>query len=174
MTSLDYFVLVAVGLSVAFGAARGILKGLISILSAITGLIASAHLYSYAAPLFSGFASSAKSANLFGFVAIFLAVLTAGALASAWLRGGLKRARLDWMDHVAGAAFGLIRGWIVCSAIYLALTAFPVKVEAVERSLFAPALLEGTRVVIYLTSSEMRERFYEGYSKIKLFWEKED
>lgn len=174
MTSLDYFVLIAVGLSVAFGAARGILKGLISILSALIGLIAAAYFYSYAAPIFSSFASSAKSANLMGFAAVFLVVLIAGALLSAWLRGSLKRVRLDWIDHILGAIFGLIRGWIICSAVYLALTAFPAKIESVERARFAPVLLEGTRIVIYLTSSELRERFYEGYAKVRLFWEKKD
>jgi membrane protein required for colicin V production len=174
MTSLDYFVLVTVGLSVAFGAAKGILKGLISILSALIGLIAAAYFYSYVSPVFSSFAASAKSANLMGFVTIFLLVLVAGALLSAWLRGNLRRVRLDWIDHILGAVFGLIRGWIICSAVYLALTAFPAKIESVERSVFAPVLLEGTRVVIYLTSSELRERFYEGYAKVKMFWEKQN
>jgi hypothetical protein len=55
--------------------------------------------------------------------------------------------------------------------IYLALTAFPVKLEAVERAAFAPALLEGTRVIAYLTSSDLRERFLNGYEMIKGMWE---
>ncbi|HET8677175.1 MAG TPA: hypothetical protein VFO63_15370, partial [Blastocatellia bacterium] len=61
-----------------------------------------------------------------------------------------------------------------CSVIYLALTAFPVKIEAVERAAFAPFLLEGTRVIAYLTSSEMRERFFEGYAMVKSVWEEKE
>jgi len=74
------------------------------------------------------------------------------------------------VDHLLGAVFGFLRGWLICSVIYLALTAFPGKPEAVERAAFGPALLEGTRVVAYLTSSELRERFLNGYETVKQLW----
>jgi len=70
-----------------------------------------------------------------------------------------------------GGALGLIRGWLICSVIYLALTAFPVKPEAVERAYFAPALLEGTRVITYLTSRELRERFFNGNEIVRQLWQ---
>jgi hypothetical protein len=66
-----------------------------------------------------------------------------------------------------GAAFGLLRGWLICSVIYLALTAFPLRPAAVEHARFAPALIEGTRVIAYLTSPELRERFFDGYEKVR-------
>lgn len=99
-----------------------------------------------------------------------LLVLVAGSLLSLWLRRGLKRRRLGWVDHTLGAVFGFLRGWLICSVIYLALTAFPGKPEAVERAMFGPALLEGTRVVAYLASRELRERFLNGYETIKQLW----
>jgi len=170
MTVLDYFVLIVVVASVASGATRGIIKGILSVLSAVVGLILAAQFYAYAASLMSGFVSTPRAANLLGFVAIFLIVLVCGSLLARWLRGGLKRARLDWVDHTLGAVFGLVRGWLICSAIYLALTAFPVKIEAVERAAFAPALLEGTRVIVYLTSPGLRERFLNGYTTIQELW----
>ncbi|MFY9571832.1 MAG: hypothetical protein WAV20_10575, partial [Blastocatellia bacterium] len=54
--------------------------------------------------------------------------------------------------------------------IYLALTAFPGRPEAVERATFGPALLEGTRVIAYLTSREVRQRFFNGYETVKQLW----
>ena len=170
MTVLDYFVLIVVLASVASGTTKGIIKGIISISSALAGLVLAAQLYPYAARLTSGFVSTSRAANLLGFVAVFLAVLVCGSLLTRWLRGGIKRARLGWMDHALGAAFGLVRGWLICSAIYLALTAFPIKIEAVERAAFAPALLEGTRVIAYLTSTELRERFLNGYTMVQEMW----
>jgi uncharacterized membrane protein required for colicin V production len=118
----------------------------------------------------SGLVSTSRAADLLGFVAVFLAVLVCGSLLARWLRGGIKRARLGWMDHALGALFGLVRGWLVCSSIYLALTAFPVKIEAVERATFAPALLEGTHVIAYLTSPDLRERFLSGYRMVQELW----
>jgi membrane protein required for colicin V production len=171
MTILDYFVLIVVLASIASGATRGLIKGIISVLSAVAGLVLAAQLYPYAASLLSGFVSTSRAANLLGFVAVFLTVLVCGSFLARWMRGGIKRARLGWLDHILGAAFGLARGWLVCSAIYLALTAFPVKIEAVERAIFAPALLEGTRVIAYLTSPELRERFLSGYTIVQQLWE---
>jgi len=136
----------------------------------VAGLVLAAQLYPYAASLTSGFVSTSRAANLLGFVAVFLTVLVCGSLLARSLRGVLKRARLDWVDHTMGAAFGLVRGWLICSAIYLALTAFPVKIEAVERASFAPALLEGTRVIAYLTSIELRGRFLNGYATVQELW----
>jgi membrane protein required for colicin V production len=170
MTVLDYFVVIVVVASVALGATRGIIKGIISLSSALAGLIIAAQLYPFAARLFGSFVSTARAANLLGFVAIFLLVLVGGSLLARWLRGGLKRVRLDWLDHLLGAVFGGLRGWLICSVIYLALTAFPVKLEAVERATFAPALLEGTRVIAYLTSKDLRDRFFDGYTMIQGMW----
>jgi membrane protein required for colicin V production len=139
-------------------------------LSALAGLVIAAQLYPFAARVFSGFVSTERAANLLGFIAVFLIILAAGSLLARVLRGGMKRARLDWLDHLLGAGFGLARGWLICSAIYLALTAFPVKLEAVEKAAFAPALLEGTRVIAYLTSRELRDRFFDGYEMIQGIW----
>lgn len=171
MTVLDYFVLIVVAASIILGASRGILKGIISIISTIAGLIAAAHLYEYASVVFGGVTTTSRAANLLGFVAVFLLVLIAGGLASRWLRGKLRRARLRWLDRALGAGAGLVRGWLVCSVIYLGLTAFPVRLEAVERATLAPALLEGTKLVSYLASPEMRERFLNGYATVQGLWD---
>jgi hypothetical protein len=54
------------------------------------------------------------------------------------------------------------------------LTAFPVKLDAVERAWLGPVLLEGTRVIVYLTSPQVRERFFEGYETVQAVWDKQD
>ena len=169
MTVLDYFVLLVVVASVASGATKGIIRVIVSVAFTVAGLIIAAYTYTYAASVLRIFVA-ARLADLLGFVAVFLLVFIAGGLTSRWLRGGLKRARLGWVDHALGAAVGLVRGWLICSVIYLALTAFPLRPEAVERATFGPALLEGTRVIAYLTSRELRERFFAGYETVKQLW----
>jgi len=169
MTLLDYFVLLVVVASVASGVTKGIIRVLVSVAFTVAGLILAAHCYKYAAVLLRVFVA-ARLADLLGFVTVFLVVLVGGSLLSWWLRRGLKRARIGWVDHALGGVFGLLRGWLVCSVIYLALTAFPGKPEAVQQAIFGPALLEGTRVVAYLTSHELRERFLSGYETINQLW----
>ena len=170
MNFLDYFVLTVVIISTAFGAMKGILKGILSLASMMVGFLAATYLYGYAGVIFKGFVSTERSANLLGFIFVFLLFIIAGSVLSRKLRGALKRARLDWVDHALGATFGFLRAWLFCSVLYLALTAFPVRLEAVERATFAPFLLEGTRVISYLTSPELREKFYAGYRSVKELW----
>lgn len=169
MTVLDYFVLLVVAASVASGAIKGVIRVIVSVAFTVAGLVVAAHAYTYVASVLRTFVA-ARLADLLGFVAVFLVVLLAGSLFSWRLRAGLKRARLGLIDHALGAAFGLLRGWLISSVIYLALTAFPLKPEAVERATFGPALLEGTRVIAYLTSRELRGRFYSGYDTVKQLW----
>jgi membrane protein required for colicin V production len=172
MTVLDYFVLLVVIASVASGAIKGIIRVTFSVAFTLAGLVAAAQLYPYAASLLRIFVA-AWLADLLGFVVLFVLVLIVGSLVSRWLRVGLKRARLGWIDHLLGAVFGLLRGWLICSVIYLALTAFPSKPEAVQQATFGPTLLDGTRVIAYLTSQELRERFFAGYETVKKLWRSE-
>ena len=170
MTLLDYFVLTVVVTSVVVGALKGIIRGAVSLTAVIGGLLFAAYAYKYPAALLGAFVASPQAAHLLGFIAIFVAALAAGALLSRGLRRALKRIRLGWADHAFGAVFGLIRAWLICSAVYLALTAFPVKLEAVQQARLAPVLLEGTRAIAYLTSRELKDRFYSGYETVQRFW----
>src|ERR687884_390467 len=68
------------------------------------------------------------------------AALMLGFAAGQLARGRLKRARLGWLDRALGALFGLARGLAVCAIMYLALTAFPVRLDAVAEARTAPLL----------------------------------
>ncbi|PYP83354.1 MAG: hypothetical protein DMF61_23470 [Blastocatellia bacterium AA13] len=172
MTLLDYVVLTIVVVSVAYGALRGIVRSAVSLAAVISGLFFAAYWYEYPAVLYRPFGASPQAAHLLGFITLFVAALVGGVFLSRVLRGGLKRLRIGWTDHVFGAVFGLIRAWLICSAIYLALTAFPVRLDAVEQARLAPVLLEGTRAIAYLTSREFKDQFYGGYEIVQRFWNK--
>jgi len=170
MTVLDYLVLLVVVASVVSGATKGIIRVAVSVAFTVAGLVLAAYCYGYAASVLR-LVVAAWLANLLGFVTVFILVFAGGSVLSWKLRGILKRAHVGWVDHLLGAVFGLIRGWLICSVVYLALTAFPVKPAAVEEAIFGPALLEGTQVVAYLTSAELRQQFFDGYEKVKRLWE---
>lgn len=170
MTVLDYFVLLVVVASVASGATKGIIRVVVSVAFTVAGLVLAAYSYTYAAGVLRLFVA-AWLANLLGFATVFVLVFAGGSILSWKLRGILKRAHVGWIDHVLGAVFGFIRGWLICAVVYLALTAFPVRPAAVEEAKFGPALLEGAQVIAYLTSAELRQQFFDGYEKVKRLWE---
>jgi membrane protein required for colicin V production len=170
VTVLDYIVVTVTALSAIIGWRRGALRGTFAIGAALVGLVLASNFYAAAGVVLSGLTTTRRAADLLGFAVIFLLTLAAGALAAYRLRKALKRAKLSWLDRGAGAALGLLRAWLVCSALYMALTAFPIRIEAVERSAAAPVLVEGTRALAYLGSEEFRERFREGYDALQRLW----
>jgi membrane protein required for colicin V production len=170
VTALDIIVLVIAALSAAAGWRRGILRAAFAIVAALAGLVLAAHFYGPVGALVAVLTTTQRAADLLGFALIFVTSLVAGAYGGYRLRKALERAKLSWVDRALGLGLGLARAWLVSSALYLGLTAFPVRFEAVERARLAPALVEGTRVLAYLGSAELRRRFLEGYDALQRMW----
>lgn len=171
MTGLDYIVLAVAALLGFAGWRRGVLRGTFAIGAALLGVVLASNFYAVGAFFVSWLTTSPRAADLLGFALIFVLTIAAGAYAGHRLRKALERARLSWVDRTLGTALGLVRAWLICSAIYLALTAFPVRIEAVERSMLAPVLVEGTRVLAYLGSEEFRRKFRDGYDTLHRLWD---
>ena len=168
MTVFDLFVLAIVGASVAAGAMRGLVRAAITAVALLVGLAAAARGYGPAGELLRGLAlvESTEAAHAGGFLLIACGALALGFAAGGLARAGLRRARLEWFDRALGAAFGLARGLAVCSVIYMALTAFPVRLEAVAGAQTAPALAVGARWLSACTSADVRDRFMTEYRRL--------
>lgn len=168
MTVFDIFVLAVVVASVASGAMRGLVRALIAGGALLAGLLLAARGYEAAGALLRGvgLVESVGAASAGGFLLIVGAALALGFAAGGLARAGLRRARLEWFDRVLGGAFGFVRGVAVCSAIYLALTAFPVRLASVSEARTAPLLAEGARVLAVCTSAEVRGRFLTEYRRL--------
>ncbi|HST52720.1 MAG TPA: CvpA family protein [Pyrinomonadaceae bacterium] len=168
MTVFDLFVLAIVGASVAAGALRGFVRALIASVGLVVGFLFASRFYEPAGSLLRslGFVESAEAAHAGGFLLVTGIILVAGFVLGEFARAGLRHARLDWLDRVLGAGFGLVRGVAVCSVIYLALTAFPVRLESVARARTAPALAQGARLLALCTSDDVRARFLAQYHRV--------
>lgn len=166
MTFFDFIVLALIAASVVAGALRGIVKALLTLAALIIGLLIAARGYGVAGAMLSGLriVESTEAANAGGFLLIMIIALTGGFLAGHFISGGLRRVSLQWFDRVLGGAFGLLRGLVVCSILYLTLTAFPVHIQAVTEARTAPVLAAGARVLAAFTSKEIRARFYKEYT----------
>jgi membrane protein required for colicin V production len=162
MTFFDFIVFALVGASVVAGALRGLVRGLLTGVALLAGLVLAAQGYERAGALLSGagLMEAGVAANASGFLLIVGGMLLVGFLAGRWVAGGLRRARLGWLDRTLGASFGLIRGLAVCSILYLALTAFPVRLDSIEQARTAPILAAGARVLVTFTSRDVRTRFF--------------
>lgn len=161
MTSFDLIVLALVASSIVSGALRGIVRASLTGAALIIGLLIAARGYGAAGSILRGLriVQSSEAANAGGFLLIMLLALVGGFLAGRLVSGGLRFVRLEWLDRVLGGAFGLLRGWAVCSILYLALTAFPVSISSVTEARTAPILAQGAKLLGVFTSKEVRTRF---------------
>jgi membrane protein required for colicin V production len=168
MTIFDLIVLALVVSSVVSGFLRGLVRALLTGAALIIGLLIAARGYQVAGSILSGFGivQSTEAANAFGFLLIVALALVGGFFAGRLVSGGLRHIHLEWFDRALGGAFGLLRGWAVCSILYLALTAFPVKISSVTRARTAPILAQGAKLFGVFTSEDVRNRFYEGYADL--------
>ena len=168
MTFFDLFVLAIVGASVAAGALRGFVRALVASIGLAVGFLVASHTYAPAGAFLRGLGlvESIEGGYAAGFLLMVFVLLAAGFVLGESLRAGLKRAKLQWFDRALGAGFGLVRGVAVCSVVYLALTAFPVKIEAVAHARTGPALAEGARLLALCTSTEVRARFLTQYQHL--------
>jgi membrane protein required for colicin V production len=168
MTFFDLFVLLIVGASVASGALRGLVRATVTMAALVLGLFAAAQTYEPAGELLRGlgFVESQEAARAGGFLLVAGLGLGLGLVVGESLRAGLRHARLEWFDRALGALFGFARGLAVCSVVYLALTAFPVRLATVEQARTAPALAAGARLLALCTSAEVRARFLAGYQRL--------
>jgi membrane protein required for colicin V production len=168
MTFFDLFVLAILGASIVAGAMRGFVRALIATFGLIVGLFIAAQTYEQAGAflLKAGLVKSVAGAHAGGFLLVTGLVLVAGFILGEFVRAGLRQARLEWFDRALGACFGFVRGMAVCSVIYLALTAFPVRIESVEQARTAPALAEGAQILALCTSSDVRARFVSEYKRL--------
>jgi membrane protein required for colicin V production len=168
MTFFDLFVLLIVGASVASGALRGLVRAAVTVAALVLGLFAAAQTYEPAGAWLRGvgLVESQAAAHAGGFLLVAGVALVLGLVVGETLRAGLRRASLEWFDRALGALFGLVRGIAVCSVVYLALTAFPVRLQTVEQARTAPALAEGARLLALCTSAEVRALFLDGYRRL--------
>ena len=168
MTFFDLIVLTLVGASLVAGALRGFVRALIATLAMFAGVVVAARGYETAGAALRALnlVESNAAASAWGFLLIVGCALALGFAAGQLLKGGLRRAKLEWIDRALGALFGFARGMAVCCVVYLALTAFPVRLASVEEARTAPALAEGAKLISWLTSEDMRTRFQAGYRRL--------
>jgi membrane protein required for colicin V production len=144
MTWLDYAVLGVLGLSVAWGLWRGLVREVVSLAAFVIAFLA-ANLF--AGPLSEHIPASVVRVEfrmLLAFVAIFVAALVVTSLAGLLLSHLLKKVGLGALDRALGGVFGIARAVLVLLAFALVagLTGLPRDV-AWRQSLSGPTLARG-------------------------------
>jgi membrane protein required for colicin V production len=167
---LDWLIVAILIYSIAISWIKGFIREILGLIMVLAGVLLAAWFYRGVGALFKDVVRTENIALFLGFSLIFLVTLLAG-LVIIWLvTRFIKFAKVQWADRLLGAAFGFIRGWVLCAAILLALTAFGIQTERVKNSELAPYFLPGSRVLAIVTPYEIKAKFLVGYRALERWW----
>jgi membrane protein required for colicin V production len=167
MNALDWLIVLIIFLSVLLAAAQGFFFEVVSLAGAIVGYLLAAWNYGRIAPWFLQYVKQQAIAELAGFLTIFISVvLLAGAIARI-VRWTVREVGLRWVDRALGAAFGLVRGFVVVTAGLLALTAFAPDSQELAQSQLAAYFSVAGSGASWLAPSEIRRKFRDGIDRLR-------
>jgi membrane protein required for colicin V production len=169
-TLLDWIILVLLVASIVSSILKGFARETISLVSVVVGLLLGSWFFPLFSQFFRRFVKTQDIASLLGFAAIFFGCVLLGVLISLTVNKFLETVHLKWFDRLLGAAFGLMRGWLIGAVLFLMLTAFPVQLESVKNAKLSPYLLAGARALALVTPGPLKAKFLEGYRKVEKYW----
>ncbi len=167
---LDWLIVAVSVYSVAISWFKGFVREVLGLISVLAAVLLAAWFYRGVGAMFKDVVRTENIALFLGFSLIFMVTLLAGFLITWLVTKFVKFARLEWADRLLGAAFGFIRGWTICAAILLALTAFEIQTERLKNSELAPYFLPGSRVIAVMTPYEIKAKFLVGYRALERWW----
>ncbi len=183
MNWLDYVFLAILLFSTVMSARKGFSREIIGLTAALFALVLGMWFYGLAGSFLLPYVSSARVADLAGFLLVVLAVLALGWILGWIVNHFLRTIGLSFFDRLLGAAFGFVRGLLVAIALLTAYMAFGPQIDsktvsagsvdkAVLNSRIAPYVLDASHLFVAIAPMELKSSFQKQYSQVKLLIEK--
>jgi membrane protein required for colicin V production len=156
MNGLDITFIIIFSLSAILGLWKGITKGFFSLISIIAGVtIASRYYYVFSISIHD-YIKSPLFSNILGFIVIFIVIALIVNLIGVLIKKLMGLLALDWIDHLGGLLFGLLRGLVISTIIIILMSKFPFKFgeELINNSILSKYLLQISKTFCYLLPKE--------------------
>ena len=173
MNWLDYLLLAILLASALLSARKGFSREIVGLASAFGGLVLGMWFYGLAGSFLIPYVSSARVANLMGFLLVVFAVLVVGWMLGWIVSRFLRTIGLSFFDRLLGAAFGLVRGLLIAIALLTAYMAFGPEIDSktvsasVLNSRITPYVLDASHVFVAIAPMELKSSFLKQYAQVK-------
>jgi membrane protein required for colicin V production len=173
MNWLDFLLIAVLGYSTFRSFRKGFSREIVGLASAFFGLIFALWFYGLAASYIAPYAGLGTTADLFGFIFVFAAVIVAGSILGYIINGMLRTVGLSFFDQVLGGVFGLLRGLIVAVAVLTAYVSFAPPTshgepDAVLNSQIAPSIMSASQAFVAIAPMELKLSFRKHYDEIRV------
>ena len=156
MSAVDIVLLILVGASTLYGAFRGGVKEIFSILAIIGGIAGGIYLHGPLAKLLGG----SGAAHVVGFLVIFLVLAGALHKLGVVIRTALKLMFLGGVDRVTGAGVGLVRGFVLVGLIWGLLSTYvDGSKQWIKDSCLALSVLKSVELISPMFPESLKDRF---------------
>jgi membrane protein required for colicin V production len=169
---LDFVLLGVLLASTIVSARKGFSREIVGLAAALFAFVLGMWFYALAGSFIAPYTSSARLANLIGFILVVVAVLLCGGIFGWLVSRFLRTIGLSFFDRLLGAAFGFARGALVAMAMLTAFIAFGSYAEsntepaAVVNSHIAPYILRASRWFVALAPMELKSSFRRQYARV--------
>lgn len=156
MNWLDAAIVIAIAWFTSAAFRAGVIREVVTLIATVVGVIVAGVYYDDLADDVLLFIDDDIAANVLAFVMLFGSAALAGQLAAIVLKRAASLLRLGWLDHIAGGAFGLLKGLILVELFLILFTTFPYLGldDAIRDSAIAPLFLEGGPALLKLLPGE--------------------
>jgi membrane protein required for colicin V production len=142
-----------------------------SIVGVLGGFYASFTYYPKLAKLLSSLIRETSYLNIMSFLIIFCSVLIFVGILGIIIKYLLNIAFLGWVDRIGGVGFGLIKGILIASVLFITLTAFLPKGSAfLKNSMLAPRVSWVSEKMAKVVSKQMKQEFIAKLGELKKAW----
>lgn len=171
MNPFDVFIILVLGYSIVRGLFRGLVKEVSSIIGVLGGFYAAYSYYPMVAKLLSGLITEQSYLNILSFLIIFCGILIIISILGVVIKYLLNVAFLGWIDRVCGVGFGLIKGVLIVTVLFIILTTFLSKgAPLIKKSILAPHVIWISEKMVGLVSEEMKKDFFGKLDEFKKAW----
>jgi membrane protein required for colicin V production len=171
MNPFDIFIILVLGYSIVRGLFRGLVKEVSSIIGVIGGFYAAYSYYPMVGKLLSGIIEDTSYLNILSFLIIFCGILLVISILGVVIKYLLNVAFLGWIDRFCGVGFGLIKGVLIVTVIFIILTTFLSKgTPLIKKSILAPHVIWISEKMVGLVSEDMKKDFFDKLNEFKKAW----
>jgi membrane protein required for colicin V production len=173
MNSFDIIVSIIFGFCLIRGIFRGLVKELSSIIGVMAGYFAAYSYYPYIAKFLSQWISVVAYSKIIGFLVVFIGVFLIISILGVIIKYLMSIAFLGWADRVSGGIFGLIKGLLIVSILFIVFTTFLSKnASIVKDSVIAPHLSHISTQMAKIMKQDMKQEFTEKIEGLNKAWKK--
>jgi membrane protein required for colicin V production len=153
------------------GGFRGLIKEISSIIGVLGGFYGAYTYYSRIAGMMTGWVPNDAYRNIFAFMLIFCCVFIIISILGIIMRYVLNLVFSGWVDHIGGVVFGILKGGLIVSVLFIVLTAFlPKGAAIIQESRLSPYVSKYSEVMAEVISTEMKSSFKQKYKELKKGW----